>query len=263
MGIKENKAGQEVDKESKGIKAMTQQLEGHTVQRYDGELNQLHLLVVEMGGLALDQTRLALKALKDKDLELAHQVLEREHQVDELELKSDDEIVSVIARRAPVARDLRVIMAFSKAVTDLERVGDEAARIAIITQNMFDNKRSAPSKHLMRDIKTMGKLAAGMLEEALYVFDVLELDRATALARGDFELDAEFQSSLRRLSTFVLEDARNVGHTINVTLILKALERIGDHARNLAEYVIFLICGEDIRHRKIESVYTSSGSGKG
>jgi phosphate transport system protein len=228
---------------------MQQPTEGHTVVRYDGELNSLHMLMLEMGSLVLDQVRSALKALKGEDLAIARQVLIREHRVDELEIKADDEIVSVIARRGPVARDLRIIMAFSKTITDLERVGDEAARIASIIEEMYETDRSHPSGQLMRDVHVMGALVTNMLDKALGIIDGLNAEDAEIMAKGHQELDAEFRSSLRRLTTFVLEDARNVGHAIYITLIIKALERIGDHSRNLAEYVVYLTSGEDIRHQ--------------
>jgi phosphate transport system protein len=231
-----------------GDKSMSQPLEGHTVHRYDGELNTLHLSMLEMAGLVLEQTRLAVQALRNKNLYLAYEVIEREQEVDARELEVDQEILSLIARRAPVASDLRVLMSFSKAVTDLERIGDEAARIAYLTVSMFDNERSDPSASLLRDIGSMGALAINTLEQSIETFDNLDADRAESLANADDELDEEFQSGLRRLTTFVLEDARNVGHAINITIILKALERIGDHATNLAEYVVFLLRGKDIRH---------------
>ncbi len=228
---------------------MQQPTEGHTVVRYDGELNGLHLLMLEMGSLVLDQVRTSLTALKNEDLVAARQVLIREHKVDDLEIKADDEIVSVIARRGPVARDLRIVMAFSKTITDLERVGDEAARIASIIEEMYETDRSHPSGQLMRDVHLMGALVTHMLEKALGIIDGLNADDAEEIAKGQVELDAEFRSSLRRLTTFVLEDARNVGHAIYITLIIKALERIGDHSRNLAEYVVYLMSGDDIRHQ--------------
>jgi len=226
---------------------MSRALEGHTVQRYDGELNSLHIQVLEMGSLVLNQVRHALTSLNQKEIAIAHDVLEREHDVDELELKTDDQVVSVIAKRGPVARDLRVIMAMSKTITDLERIGDEAARMANLTISIYDND-SQPSKHLMRDVMTMGQVALRTLEEALESFDTLDTARARALICSENELEIEFQSSLRRLATFLLEDARNVGHTIHTVLMIKAIERIGDHARNIAEYVVYMVEGEDIRH---------------
>lgn len=227
---------------------MSEILEGHTVRRYDGELNSLHLLVLEMGGLVLEQCREAVESLKSGDLDTSRRVLARENQVDALELRLDDNVWWVVGRRGPVARDLRVVMAFSKAVTDLERIGDEAARIAHTTLAVYDDEVRRPSRKLLRDVHTMGKLAICMLQDAISLYDTFDLAVAEGLLHRHAELDAEFQSSLRRLSTFILEDARNVGHAINTVLLVKALERIGDHARNLAEYVIYLIRGEDVRH---------------
>jgi phosphate transport system protein len=140
------------------------------------------------------------------------------------------------------------VMAFSKAITDLERIGDEAARIANTTLAVYDDEIRRPSRKLLRDVHTMGKLAIGMLQDAIGLYDSFDLSCADTLLRRHGELDVEFQSSLRRLSTFILEDARNVGHAINAVLLVKAVERIGDHARNLAEYVIYLVRGEDVRH---------------
>ncbi len=241
---------------------MSEILEGHTVRRYDGELNSLHLLVLEMGGLVLDQCRLALDALKTGDLDATRRVLARETQVDALELKLDDNVWWVVGRRGPVARDLRVVMAFSKAVTDLERIGDEAVRIAHTTVAVYDDEVRRPSRKLMRDVQTMGKLAIGMLQDAVSLYDTFDLNVAEGLLRRHAELDMEFQSSLRRLSTFILEDARNVGHAINTVLLVKALERIGDHARNLAEYVIYLVRGEDVRHLETRQQQNGEDAGK-
>jgi len=229
--------------------AMIQPMEGHTVHRFDGELNNLHMLILEMGGLVLDQVRQSVKAVTEKSIEAARLVIQREPEVDALEVKIDEENIVVIAKRCPVAKDLRITTVVSKAVTDLERIGDEAARIANQALQLYGSDTSEPSNHLLRDITTMGNLSLRMLQDALDIFDTFDVTRARILARGNVELDEEFQSSLRRLATFVLEDARNVGHTINITLIIKALERIGEHARNMAEYVIYLVKGEDIRHQ--------------
>jgi phosphate transport system protein len=228
---------------------MIQPMEGHTVHRFDGELNNLHMLILEMGGLVLDQVQQAIKAVTDKNMTASRLVIDREPDVDALEVKIDEENIIVIAKRCPVGKDLRVTTMVSKAVTDLERIGDEAARIANQALQMYDNDSNDPGYHLLRDITTMGKLSSQMLHDALDIFDTFDVERARQLAAGNVELDEEFQSSLRRLATFVLEDARNVGHTINITLIIKALERIGEHARNLAEYVIYFVKGEDVRHQ--------------
>jgi phosphate transport system protein len=209
-------------------------------------------MILEMGGLVVDQVHLALRALREKDIPAAQLVIHREPKIDAMEVKLDDEVVTVIARRCPVARDLRITTAISKAVTDLERIGDEAARLAHLVVSIYDSESSDPSSHLLRDTINMGKLAFGMLSEALDIFDTLDVSKAETMIKNHGELDAEFQSSLRRLTTFLLEDARNIGHTVNIVLILKALERVGDHARNIAEYVIYLIKGEDVRHQQLE-----------
>jgi phosphate transport system protein len=229
---------------------MGQPMEGHIVRRYDSELSHAHLLVLELGGLVLNQTELALQALWERNPAAADTVIKREPEVDALELKADEEIVSVIARRAPMARDLRILMSISKAVTDLERIGDEAARIAAITLARYNKDSGDPSVNLLRDIHTMGKVVVEVLQEALQVFDALDVERAEALIARQTELGVEFQSALRRLTTFLLEDARNVGHTINVVLVLKGLLRIGDYAISLAQYTVYLLRGEDVRHQK-------------
>jgi phosphate transport system protein len=240
---------------------MSQALEGHTVERYDGELNTLHLKVTEMGALVLTQVNRVIQALQQKNTAMAHDVLETEHEIDHLELAVDDQVVAMIAKRGPVARDLRVIMSISKATTDLERIGDEAARMANLVLGLYDKESSQPSGNLMRDVNTIGRIARDMLKEALESFDTLDAERARALVCTENELDMEFQSSLRRLATFMLEDARNVGHTIHIVLMIKALERIGDHARNIAEYIVYMVLGEDIRHHVGAFCQTGDSSG--
>ena len=217
-------------------------LEGHTVRRYDGELTHLNLMVLEMGGLATDQCREALAALQAGDVELAAHVLEREDAVDALELELDENIWWLVGQRG--------LVAVIKTITDLERIGDEAARIARSVKAIYADarERRRPSAKLLRDVQRMGQAALKYLREAVALYDNFDADKAQALIARDGELDDEFAASLRRVSTFLLEDARNVGHVVEVVLMTKALERVGDHARNLAEYVIYLIGGKDIRH---------------
>jgi phosphate transport system protein len=225
------------------------QLEGHTVHRFDDELSHLHMLLVEMGSLVLDQSRTALCALEEEDLEAARRVLDRETQVNDLEVRIDDELVDVMARRGPVARDLRAVFSFSKLVTDLERTGDNALRVAQAALNTYETGRSVPSAKLLRDVGSMGRLALSMFEAGIEIFDTLDLQRAETLLSNHRALDDELQSGLRRLSTFVLEDARLIGYAITITLVLRALERIGDHGRNIAEYVVYMLRGADVRHQ--------------
>lgn len=241
---------------------MSTVLEGHTVHRYDGELSHLHVLMLEMGGLVTDQLDKALEALAKKKNKKAIKVIDRDFEVDELEVKADQEITSLIARRTPVARDLRTIMACSKAVTDFERVGDEASKIAQISLKMFEGPGADPGENLFRDVHAMGKLVKTMLKQAVDALDRLDVELAEEIVAGDSELDAEFRSSLRRLTTFVMEDSRNVGHAINIVLVIKALERIGDHSKNIAEQIIYLMKGEDVRHRQT-SLVSEGNSGDG
>jgi len=206
-------------------------------------------MVLEMGGLVIEQCRDALAALRTGDAALAAKVLEREDRVDALELELDENIWWLVGQRAPVGRDLRVVVAVSKAVTDLERVGDEAARVARSTQAILAaGPEHRPSGKLLRDVQTMGRLATGFLQDAVSLYDSFDAARAEVFLTRDVELDDEFQASLRRVSTFLMEDARNVGHVVSVVLMTKAFERIGDHARNLSEYVVYLVRGRDVRH---------------
>lgn len=226
---------------------MSTQLEDHTFQHFDGELYQLHVELLQMAGLALDQMHLLLEAFQQKNLDKLNLIQERKHQIDTLEAKIDTLINELLATRGPVARDLRALIGFSKAVTDLERVGAEAARSAHIALSLYDNDHSNPRLYLLREVNIMGKLACLSLKEAIENLDTLELQRANKLLTSHNDLDEAFQAGLRRLITFLLEDARNIGDTIDIVLILKSLERIGDHARNLAEYVVYMVNGQDIR----------------
>jgi len=229
---------------------MTHTLEGHADHRFDGELNSLHLNVLEMGCLALDQSRVALRALLGLDKDLAKIVLDREPTVDSMEDSIDNSIVDLITKRGPVLKDLRITIAFSKIVVDLERIGDEAAKIAYIVESLSDENQPKPAKNQMRDISNMGRLALDMLDMAMKSLSELDAELAETLLNADQELDAEFQSSLRHLTTFILEDARNLGHTINITLMLKSLERLGAHAGNIAEYVVYLVHGVNVRNKR-------------
>ncbi|HYE34956.1 phosphate signaling complex protein PhoU [Methylocaldum sp.] len=228
---------------------MTIQNEGHIVKRFDGELNQLHYRIVEMGGLALTQLKDALLAVKNKDLALARKISQRENELDHLEVETDADIVELIARRCPVGGDLRMVMAVSKGVTDLERIGDEAVKVANIALQIYGNDACDPNDHLLRDVHVMGQMASSALEKALEAFDRSNDEMARDIITHHHELEDEFEASLRRLITYIMEDSRNIGFAINMVLAIKALERIGAHAQNLAEYVIFQVKGKDVRHQ--------------
>ena len=226
---------------------MSTQLEGHTLQHFDGELHHPHVELLQMASLVLDQVYLLLEAFQQQNLDKLNLIQENKQQIDALEAKIDNLINELLATRGPMVRDLRALIGFSKAVTVLERVGYEAARSAHIALSLYEKDHSNPRLYLLREINIMGKLACLSLKEAIENLDTLELQRAKKLLASHDDLDEAFQAGLRRLTTFLLEDARNIGHTIDIVLILKSLERIGGHARNLAEYVVYIVSDQDIR----------------
>lgn len=226
---------------------MTGYIEGHTVLRYDGELNHVHGLVLDMARRVRSQLQDALTAFKDRDLAAANRVVAGDREVDQREVEADKDLVELIARRSPVGRDLRMVMALSKAAGDLERMGDEAVRIAGLVLQIFGNEGADPGSGLLRDVGHMGAMALAGIEGAIGAVETWDVDAALRVIGSQREMEEEFQSDLRRLMTFVIEDARNLGFVIQVVLAIKSLERIGHHAQNLAEYVIFQVRGEDIR----------------
>ena len=230
--------------------------EKHTFKRFDQELAHLNKVVLRMGGLVGAQIAMAMSALRDADLDAARNVVARDHVVNFLDVQADEQIVNLLALRQPMGRDLRRILSLGKTVTDLERIGDEAERIARTTIDIYTSSNPPPDARLLSDAFRMSTLATRMLHDVLDALVRLDVEKAIEVARGDVELDSEFQAALRRLSTYIMEDARNVGHTINVIFIVKSLERIGDHSKNIAEYVVFLVKGKDVRHVSPESLDT-------
>jgi len=208
-------------------------IEGHTSKAFDGALASLHVRVIEMGGLALDQVREASRAYAEWDTQRASLVLERERTVNAYDVTLDEEQLTLIARRQPVASDLRIIIAFSKAVGELERVGDEAAKIA---RTVLAGARG-PGAATARDARHLGDLAAALLRQALEAFDRLEYSRAADVMAADKELDAEYAAGLRRLLTRAMENPSQFESAVEAAFVLKSLERIGDHARNLARHL--------------------------
>lgn len=233
---------------------MTSLTSGHIVKRFDGELGHLHHLVLEAGAMVRNQLQLAVKTLEEEDPKAAREVISRDREINALDVQADEEMIGILARRQPVAKDLREVITISKAMCDLERVGDEARKIARLTVHLYDNDGSPPNSQILRDIHTMAAFVDRMLEKSLKSFNDLDLQIALEVLRMDAELDNEFKSCLRRLSTFLMEDSRSVGHVIDVVLAIRALERIGGHAKNIAGHVVFLVKGKDVRHESLEAV---------
>jgi phosphate transport system protein len=229
----------------------------HIVKRYDQELANLRNLVLEMGGLVEEQIKRAMQALEDQDVASAREVIARDQLVNGLEIKIDEASTSLVALRQPLASDLRLIMSMHKAVTDLERIGDEAERIARMVVHLYDTAASPPSNQLFRDVEAMAALATNMLHTALDALARLDEQKAVQIVQSDHQLDDQFQDGLRRLITYMMADPRIVGDAINILFMLRSLERIGDHAKNIGEYVVYLVKGKDIRHAALS--HTDAG----
>ncbi len=233
---------------------MNEMTDGHTVKRYNCEMNHLHGLVILIGDLVREQLYRAAQSLETEDVVLAEAVIERDEEVNDLDVQASDEIVHLIAKRQPVARDLREILTVGKIVTDLERVGDEARKIAKMTLHFYDGQSAGPNPQIVRDILKMVEMVDEMLNMSLQSFDGPDLDIALEVIKMNDELYSDFKSALRHLSTFIMEDSRSVGHVVETVLGLRAIERIGGHAKNIAGYVLFLVKGVDVRHANLEVV---------
>ena len=224
----------------------------HTLKQFDTELEEVRGRVLQMGGLVESQIQSAIDALTSGSIQQAAQVAEGDVRVNALEVAIDEECSTIIARRQPAAVDLRMLMMVVKTITDLERIGDEAAKIARMTQHIYQSDR--PMIPRMTEIRHVGEIAIGMLRLALDSFARLDLTVAAKVVRQDEQVDNEFRGILRQLITFMMEDPRTISHAIEILFIAKAIERIGDHAKNMSEYVVYMVKGKDVRHTGIEGV---------
>jgi len=233
---------------------MNTMTDGHTVQRYNFEMNHLHSLVIQIGGLVRDQLVNAALSLEKEDLDLAKAVIEKDAEINDLDVKASDEIVHLIAKRQPVARDLREILTVGSIVTDLERVGDEARKIAKLTISFYSDKQAAPNPQIVRDLMKMVDFVDAMLNRSVQAFDTQDLELALEVIQMDTELELDFKSALRNLSLFIQDNTESVEHAVETVLGLRAMERMGGHAKNIAGYVVFLVKGVDVRHEDLRTV---------
>lgn len=233
---------------------MNMMTEGHTVQRYNFEMNHLHGLVLQIAELVSNQLINAALSLEKEDLDLAKAVIERDAEVNALDVQASDEIVNLIAKRQPVARDLREILTVGDIVKDLERVGDEARKIAKLTLHFYSDEQSTPNVQIIHDLMKMVDVVDDMLKKAILAFNGPDMELALEVIKTDLELEDDFKAALRNLSTFIMEDQRTVGHVVETVLGLRAMERMGGHAKNIAGYVLFLVKGVDVRHEDLETV---------
>ncbi len=224
----------------------------HTSLVFEGELDNLHYLVLEMAGLVINQLQSALKAVQDRDSHLAENIILNDRLIDNHELTIDGAIVTLLAKRSPVANDLRKIMSVSKMVVDLELIGDEIVKISRLIMALFDNGSSDPNQLLLRDIIKMGEMISNMLKQVTQYFDTGDLDGAYTLLNEKWDYGEEYQAGIRRQLTFVIENPRILSRLLNIFQIMKSLERCGDHCRNMNEYLIFMFEGKNIRHRYVD-----------
>jgi len=228
--------------------------ERHLSTRFDSELSGISARVLEMGGLVESQTVQAMIALTQFSAETASQVLAQEERVNRMEVEIDHELQRIIAMRQPAATDLRLLIAVSKASANLERVGDEAARIARTVQRLIDIGMSSRMRLPMTDLSFEADLAIAQLRKALDAFARLDVERALEVLKQDDAIDREFDGLLRKLITYMMEDPRTISSSIDLVFVAKAIERIGDHAKNLAEAIIYVVKGTDVRHTSVEDV---------
>ncbi len=221
----------------------------HISQQYNIELEAIRTHLSEMGGLAQRQVNDAIQALIDADVERAEQVVRADAGVNSMEISIDEECVRILARRQPAASDLRLVIAVTKAITDLERVGDEAAKIARLAIDQHNNGL-APRGYI--EVRHIGGLVSRMLQDALDAFARMDVEMAINVVQADRTVDMEYSTAMRELMTFMMEDSRSISRVLNIMWCLRALERIGDHSRNLAQYIIYLVNGQDVRHSNLD-----------
>jgi phosphate transport system protein len=226
--------------------------QGHTVHAYDQELGRVRCLVLEMGDCVLEQTRSAARALISGDDALARKVLDKEPKLDHLELDTDNAIFNLIAKRQPAALDLRFVLALSKIAGDLERAGDKAERIAWCVIRLLERNGQQPAAKILHHLDRLMDLSCAMMERSLAAVRRADIEPALDVLSDDRRLDGELDAAMRHLITFVLEDSSMVGQMVDLVLALKALESIGRHASNIAEQVIFIAKGKDVRYQNKE-----------
>lgn len=217
----------------------------HIVKQFDGELESVRTRLLEMGGRVEQQLTQALAAIAEMDTDIANKVLRDEDKIDQLEVEIDEDCILMIARRQPAASDLRLVIAVTRAVRDLERIGDEAAKIAKHAIDLVD-QGGAPSGY--SEVRHIGQAVTDMLHSSLDAFARNDADAAMATIKSDRKIDDDYRTALRALMTYMMEDSRSIGRVLNIVWVVRALERIGDHSKNLCEQIVYMVMGKDIRH---------------
>ena len=229
----------------------TSDLSHHILSRYNAELEGVRSGVLQMGGLVEQQLQNGVKALSDGDVRLGEEVARLDYKVNAMEVSIDEDCSRILATRNPTASDLRLIVAVIKTITDLERIGDETEKLGHIAARLASMERPTDR---YREIKHLGESVTDMVHGALDAFARMDPDAALAVARRDRVADEEYEALQRQCITFMMEDPRSIRRALDVLWVARALERIGDHAKNICEYVIYMVLGKDVRHVAIEDV---------
>lgn len=223
----------------------------HISQQFNAELEDIRTRVMQMGGLVEQQLRDAVKSLIDMDEALAEVVVTNDYKVNALEVSIDEDCTQILARRQPTASDLRLVVAVIKTITDLERIGDEAERIGRMALRFSVEKGSS---RMLMGIQHLAEHVTNMLHDALDAFARMDIEAALSAARRDEKADQEYESILRNVMTYMMEDPRSIPLLLDIMWSARALERIGDRTQNICEYVIYLVKGKDVRHTSMDKV---------
>ncbi|GAA6169106.1 phosphate signaling complex protein PhoU [Sessilibacter corallicola] len=226
-------------------------LDQHISRQYNADLEDLRTELLEMGGMVQEQIRDAISAISNADSDLARKVTTVEDEVDAREIALDEHCTLILARRQPAASDLRMVLAVSKITRDLERMGDEANKVATMAIALVDEGQSSQG---YVELRHLAKSVLLMVDQMLNAFARFDVDAAMTVVREDKLVDREYKSSTRELITYMMEDPRSIGRVMNVMWALRSLERIGDHARNVAEHIIYLVKGLDVRHTSVSEM---------
>ncbi len=221
----------------------------HISQQFDAELEKIRNHVLAMGGLVEEQIRNAILSLTENDAQLAEKVIENDFKVNAHEVEIDEECSQIIAKRQPAASDLRLVVAVIKTITDLERIGDQAERIARMAIRLSEMERP---KNQYVELKNIGEHVASMVHDTLDAFARMDVEAAVKIAREDLKVDTEYDGIMRQALTFMMEDPRSITRMLDVMWTARAIERIGDHSKNICEYIVYLVKGKDVRHTSLE-----------
>jgi phosphate transport system protein len=224
----------------------------HTSKQYDAELESVRERVLSMGELVGKQVRLAIDALIRGNVDLMDRIIEEDHHVNAMEVGIDESCTRIIARRQPAAVDLRMVIMIIKTITDLERIGDEAKKIAIAAKTLSQRKYLTLPR--FDKIKHLTDLTLDMLLQSLDAFAKLDISSVAHVVRQDEQVDEEFRTVMRYLVTFMMEDPRTISSALEILFVAKSIERIGDHAKNMSEYVVYMVNGRDVRHITAEEI---------